>query len=596
MRASPKRSLIGAALASIGVILAAVYFRLRGRSSPPPVAMDEESEPLVELLTAEPIPIQKPQDNGWFWPIVFIALAYAGLFCLIGAQSWISANRWPLTPIVLYIIGIPLLLPLLSAHAAQTPPTESTPLTLQTETRPLENRRLYILGAGFFALLGVVLAQGGRVNPLLIFAWVMSIALICISLEGMPRRQNLFLAMLRWLRTYISEIVIALALMGLGVWVQANTPNPVTPLSIHNQILTAIVRRDNGLMIAQSNPDVGVLYAALQIFTASDFSGLITLSSLFAVLLIPAVYALGFMLEGRLTGLVAAAFTAVSGWTLALGKSGQVYPALALVGVLFIITLLAAVRHPGRFGWIRVGLLLGLGWLISPLFIYVGLLIPAWLVIEIGTDRKGWEAALRIMLTVGLVTIVTLLPFALAPRIASPTVQSLRIDISPSLRYMESLSSSLLLFNLTGDPNPLHGLPDRPVFAPLLAAGFLIGLLAHGLRANRSRNKKDWFVLIGLVICLVPAALVIDLPIRYPDLQRAALALPLGMVIAACGLTLFAQLLIKLLGRWGLAIALGLLALGMAQMTNDSRDFYTRTALPAYEQAAPTENLLTTPR
>ncbi len=68
----------------------------------------------------------------------------------------------------------------------------------------------------------------------------------------------------------------------------------------------------------------------------------------------------------RWTGLFAAGLAAASGWTLALGKSGEVYSAAACIGALYLAALVYAWHSGKRSTYLLSGLLLGAGWLVTP--------------------------------------------------------------------------------------------------------------------------------------------------------------------------------------------------------------------------------------
>jgi hypothetical protein len=137
------------------------------------------------------------------------------------------------------------------------------------------------------------------------------------------------------------------------------------------------------------------------------------------------------------------------------------------------------------------------------------------------------------------------------------------------------------MFNLTGDSSPFHGIVNRPVFSPVLSASFVVGILVWIWRVQRSRRWLDSFVLAALVVALLPSALSYT-----PDVQRAALALPIGMTIAACGGDFLARLLIGRWGRAGLGVVAALYVAALVAIAVDAHQHYVTVFLPTYEQAA----------
>lgn len=229
-------------------------------------------------------------------------------------------------------------------------------------------------------------------------------------------------------------------------------------------------------------------------------------SMVWAVLLVPVVYSLGRTLDTPLTGVLAAAFAAVSGWPLALGQGDPLFLALAVTAGIGFSLLYAGVRL-----------------------------------------RSIWRV------TGG--ALLCLLPLLAAADLSATSLARAASDgLSPALTLLDALSAALLLFNLTGDPNPLHGLVNRPVFAPPLAALFAFGLLVWAVRLRQSRRWSDVFPLAALVVALLPSALAV----YNPDAQRAALALPVALCFAAYGAAVLVRQLMTRLGNAGAAVAIWL--------------------------------------
>jgi hypothetical protein len=89
------------------------------------------------------------------------------------------------------------------------------------------------------------------------------------------------------------------------------------------------------------------------------------------------------------------------------------------------------------------------------------------------------------------------------------------------------------------------------------------------------------------VVALLPSALLLDLPVSYPDLRFAAPALPVAIVIAALGASLLVRLLVLRMDKTGVIIAAGLLLLALSALVFDARQHYTGIFWPAYGRSAP---------
>ncbi len=265
------------------------------------------------------------------------------------------------------------------------------------------------------------------------------------------------------------------------------------------------------------------------------------LNVLIAVLVVPAVYVMGDAYAGSQVGLIAAGFAAVSGWTLALGKAEPEYISLAIIGAVTLVALEYVRRRQGNIIYV----------------IWLGFFLGAIIILT------------RLMATSALV---------------DPSVSE-QIPTNPQLSPVEGLFTSLLMFNLTSDPNPLHGIVDRPVFSPVLSALFIVGLLTLAWRIDSHRRWVDVFLLLALVITLLPTSFQMDLPVRYPDLQRGAMALPIALVIAAIGASSLAQALTVRLGRNGVVIAIVLFAAALLVIVLDANQHYNHVFLPIYERS-----------
>lgn len=91
------------------------------------------------------------------------------------------------------------------------------------------------------------------------------------------------------------------------------------------------------------------------------------------------------------------------------------------------------------------------------------------------------------------------------------------------------------MFFLAGDPSTFHNLPDLPVFDPLSAVLFLVGLgllLAALARGPRGRRDQAVLLVLWLGIMLLPT-LLSDRP---PNYSRAIAALPVIALLPALGL------------------------------------------------------------
>lgn len=103
---------------------------------------------------------------------------------------------------------------------------------------------------------------------------------------------------------------------------------------------------------------------------------------------------------------------------------------------------------------------------------------------------------------------------------------------------------------------------------------------------HTQRWREGW-LLAALVVALLPSALNLPLPLTYPDAWRAAIGLPIAVVLAGYGAGIVAHSLQQLLGRVGIGAAIVLVVISLVFIGNDARLHYNNIALPTYERAAP---------
>jgi hypothetical protein len=534
--------------------------------------------------------------------------------CFAVAQSLLLDSREPLRPLALYGIGGLLLLPALNAPCQDSlPPVKQE---RQATLPVVQSRGLFRWAFALTAIaVGVALAKPDAPNPI-----QFGVAAVCVGVviyllhESAPistsgDKPPVLERVIGSARHHAAELAAVAFLTGVAFVIQSQTPAPGSALSEHNtqsQAVQSLVSGSSHTLYS----DGGALYLyvlALAGGQTPHLNSLQRVSSLFAVLLVPAVYLLGSLLARPLVGFFAAGFAAVSLWTLALGKVGNVFSALALCSAAFLCALFWTRRTRRREAYMICGLALGIGWVTSPHFVYMMLLLPIMDFLAYLDQQKDGAAAQRRSIPVMLgnfaahfsgmalafiVTLALALPIlvnhpGVLPRRDLPLDYAQQVGVTPSMTTADALFGSLLLFNLTGDPNPLHGVVDRPVFAPVMAAAFLLGLLALAWRLHRVGRWSDVLLLAALVVGVLPSALAIEPPLHYPDLQKLALALPAAVMIAALGIDFLARMVESRWGRAGILVVLAAFLLGLLTVFTDASHHYINVFLPAYELAAP---------
>ena len=295
-------------------------------------------------------------------------------------------------------------------------------------------------------------------------------------------------------------------------------------------------------------------------------------AALLGTLTIPLTAWLGVEFFNRRVALLAAAVLAITFWPLHLSRI-----AFRAVGLPFLLALALAagwhgVRRRSRLWLLGAGLLYGLAF-----YSYLPVYVTPVLLVAFGgwLWMKGYRSQLRQAAPYWLLgTLLALLPLVGAaiqePQMLlarSNQVSILATADGPLWRVLlQQVARGLGLFFWRGDTIPRHNLPGRPVFDPLMACFFVLGLV---WLVRQRRKPAAILVLLWTFGMLLPTVLAED----TPHFLRAVGVLPLACFVPALGLEQGARWLSGL--RWrrwlpaaGVAIPL-LVSLGLT-----ARDYF----------------------
>jgi hypothetical protein len=297
-------------------------------------------------------------------------------------------------------------------------------------------------------------------------------------------------------------------------------------------------------------------------------------AALLGTLTIPATAALGNSLFNRRVGLLASVVVAVTFWPLHLSRV-----AFRAVGLpLFLALALAAGWHGTRRNsraWILVGgLLYGLAFYT---YLAVYFTLPVLALFSLYLWTTGHQAQLRrTALWFALGTVIALAPLASAV-LADPAILFGRASqvsiLNPELNQgqlwstvAQHVGKGLGMFFWSGDTIPRHNLPGRPVFDPLMASFFVIGVL---WAIWNWRRPAAALTVLWTFLMLAPTVLAED----TPHFLRGVGVLPIACLLPAVGLDQSWLWLAsrRRIGRWTV-VALVLLILA-ASLTLTLRDY-----------------------
>lgn len=564
--------------------------RLPRRRPAPPEAAAPPAVPAPPPAVTAPLAAAAPEPaRRAHLPAALRALAgLAGFGCIAAAQALLLGARMPFAPLLLFAAGALLTQPLLATFSAAAGPADDSPPADNTPRRPL-NRAVFWLGGGFFFALAAILARLQLTGGLLLVAWALSVfAAVLLALDGAPLiARGAPRALRRWLAANRAEAALLAFITSAALLTFLTMPAPAEALAEQQAAWDAVRAAAAGRVLTASAADGGPLYHLALLFPAAAQGSLPRLqaqSALFAALAVPATWLLARLWAGRWAALAAAALTAAAAPTLALAAAGTPHSALAFFSALYLAALTRALRGQRRADAVYAGLALGVGTLVAPPLAYGLALLPL-----AGVCR--WRDTRRFpLLPLGaalLVAVALVAPLAALPS-APPPAPSGPPDLipNPQVALAEGLGHALLLFNLAADPNPLHGIVGRPIFSPPLAAALVVGALGLAWRLYLRRRWWDALPLAALVVLLLPASQPLALPVRYPDLQRAAAALPVALGLSAWGLALLARALAAAFGKWGALLAAAIFIGLLALVSFDTRQQHVTVFLPQHAHAA----------
>ena len=273
-------------------------------------------------------------------------------------------------------------------------------------------------------------------------------------------------------------------------------------------------------------------------------------AAIVGMLTVPATYWMTRRLWDRRTGLLAAALMAVTLWPVHLGRIGFRVGTLPLVAALGIGSTAGAWRSGSRRDWVLTGAVWGLSFYtyLAARFSPIAFALVVGFLLLFRQVAAGPFLAQRlsngaVWATVGLALVAAPLAIYAAGNwdvvmgrpggisILEPGIN--KGDLAGTLAA--NALKAIGMFFWQGDRIPRHNAPGRPVFDPLIAVAFVVGLII--LLRQARRRVAAVFVLAWIGVMLLPTILSED----TPHFLRAAGTLPAVMIVPALGLDWLAR-------------------------------------------------------
>lgn len=254
------------------------------------------------------------------------------------------------------------------------------------------------------------------------------------------------------------------------------------------------------------------LFAAAQDVIAPHLFTLRWLSAALSLVGVAAIYALGRRLFNVRVGLLAAAFATGAFWSLMYSRLGLRIVALTPFVLLAVLFLWRGFTHSRRRDFVVAGLLFGLSAYTYSATRMLPIVLGVFVLILLLFNRPFLrQHGVNLMLTLAIAALIAL---PMAYHIATVPAAERRLgEVQGPLDALEQgdlrplVNSALItlgMFNVTGDPEWLYNIPNRPVFDVLTGALFLIAVI---LCLGRLRQPAYALVLVWLLAGLLPAML-----------------------------------------------------------------------------------------
>ena len=269
--------------------------------------------------------------------------------------------------------------------------------------------------------------------------------------------------------------------------------------------------------------------------------------------------------EATLVALLASTFMAITYWHLHFSRYGIRAITLPLLEVMLFYAFWRGYRSRNLLWWVAGGILLGLGPYTHPAGRFLPFMITLFVLYKILTCRAAFPALLRQWLTMTVVSVAVFTPLGIyfwsnpeAFTGHASLVWTFNPEVSggDSLRMIaQNVLSVLGMFAWRGDGAWNHNFSGRPVWGPLAAICFAIGVIVMVFRlfrrgdhrgfapteqavlsrtGNSAKAPRDKYVfwVIWLVVMFTPTLLSSG----APDFSRSIGAIPAVCVFPALGL------------------------------------------------------------
>ena len=363
-----------------------------------------------------------------------------------------------------------------------------------------------------------------------------------------------------WIREHRLDLILAVGLSLLAAAFRLYRLDALPPGlhfdEAHNGLDALRILRGARPIFLPTNDGREVLYSYIQAGVIALFGPTVHTLRLTSVLLgvatVPLTYAFVRHLFGRRAlAVVTSVLLATSLWHVALSRFGVRSVAIPLALLPALSLFWDATRQPDRvWRFVLSGLFVGLGAYIHPVNLFLPLVIVGFTAYLVMTDRARAKSYLLGLMVTGGAALLLFLPLGwyFIRHSEAPLEHPLQVSILHPERSGDRPSDALLrnaryvaqAFTIRGDHSAVANLPGRPIFDPLMAPFFLVGvgwLIWQMVNPSAGHATRDQMVLLALWIglMLIPSAVSDDAPNfkRLPGIVPAIYLLPAGALVTS---------------------------------------------------------------
>lgn len=541
-------------------------------------------------MTIVSVRVRFTEVNRREW--LLVGATTAGLLLALLAQRAIySTEQWT-NGFLFYLAAVVVLVGVWARDRAT-----ALPLNPVDSTRPIAHtamgRALLLLPALLFALLAFLSLSKNQFTPTGTLAWLTSIVLfILASWEGTPaawwnslKRHAAVWTHLntRPLRISWASVVFAVIFaIGIFFYFYQLAAVPAEMTSDHAEKIydtydilqgkrPIFFERNTGREPLQFYMNAAVVSLGI---APLDHLALKIVTALMGLLTVPAVYLMVREMFDEETGLLAAFFTAVSIWPVAIARVGLRYPLSPEFVAFSMFFLIRALRRSSRNDFLMAGVMLGVGLNGYSPFRVTVLVAAAFVILWLFVGGRGLRFNLRreqlvpyavnVGLMFGTMTLVflPLLRYTtehpenfFSRTLTRLTSDEVAIPGNPLLIFLDNVWRGLLMFNVRGDVVWVNSIPLLPIVDYITGALVLCGAVYGAYRLIRHREYPYLFAFVAIFLLLLPSTLSVAFPEENPSVVRAGGAIPFVVMLAALPLVVWYRQM-RRVGSRGLALLL----------------------------------------